>query len=278
MDAQDMPGDTEVMDAVDMPADTETMASQETAGDTQPMPAQERRFSDTSELVDPIDRSPENMESASGYAGSQAKEDGYGAFRTRVRLAGGEVVDAIVKVFPGEAAAKFQQEVAGAQAAAATGIGPEFYGVVPVPNGPGARRGTNDVAFAMEPVEGAFAFPGTDSGDPGHARAVTESQAAAGRITDGTIESAQDFSSAILNEGYYYDGEFQGLIGPNGDWRPIDFGPVKPLPPPENVAAYEYALAEHNRHVNEEIESMERARREASPDYIPDDPTDRTSR
>ena len=57
----------------------------------------------------------------------------YGAFRTQVKLASGEVVDAVVKIYPGEDAAKFNREVVGAQAAAATGMGPEFYGQVSIP-------------------------------------------------------------------------------------------------------------------------------------------------
>jgi hypothetical protein len=127
------------------------------AGDTQPTAA--RRFSETSELEQPIDRAPENRMSVSGYAGSLPKEGGYGAFRTKVRLESGEVVDAVVKIYPAEDGAKFNQEVVGAHAAANTGMGPEFYGRVPVPNGPDASPGTNDLAFAMEPVEGIAADP-----------------------------------------------------------------------------------------------------------------------
>jgi len=153
--------DTQPMESQEVPGDIETMPTQETAGDTTPMPAQQepRRFSDTSELVDPINRAPENRSSVSGYAGSLPP--GYGVFRSRVQLASGEVVNAVVKIYPGENAAQFNNEVAGAQAAAATGRGPEFYGQVQVPTGPEARKGVNDLAFAMEPVEGAFAFSGS---------------------------------------------------------------------------------------------------------------------
>jgi hypothetical protein len=242
---------------------------------TTPMAAQQqpaRRFSETSEPTESFSRAPENRMTVSGFSGSLP--EGYGVFRTRVRLASGEVVDAAVKIYPGEMASQFAKEVAGAQAAAATGMGPEFYGQVSVPiDAQYARPRTNDLAFAMEPIEGAFARHGTEPGDPGHAQAVAESEAAASRIGDNTIEDVHDFASAILNQGYYYGGshggEVQGLIGPGGEWRPIDFQGLNPLPSPQDAAAYQDAISEHERWVNDEVDNLQRAR----DDFVDEDPT-----
>jgi hypothetical protein len=247
------------------------------AADTTPMPAQQepRRFSETSELAQPIDRAPENRMSVSGYEGSLP--EGYGVFRTPVRLESGDVVDAVVKIYPGEMAGRFNSEVAGAKAAARTGQGPEFYGEVEVPtDAQYARKGTNDLAFAMEPIEGAFAATGSEPGQPGHQQAVAESAAAAARIGDHTIQDVRNFGDSILEQGYYYGGshggEVQGLIGPNGEWRPIDFQGLNKLPPEENAAARAEALREHEVWVQDEVNNLERSRRERE-GFPEEDPT-----
>jgi len=230
--------------------------------DTQVMPAQEpRQFSETSELTEPINR--ENRMSVSGFPGSLPP--GYGVFRTRVRIASGVVVEAVVKIYPPDMAGQFSSEVAGAQAAANTLMGPEFYGVVPVEGSGG------DLAFAMEPVEGAFARHGSEKGAADYETAVAQSAEAASRITDRTIQDVYDFSKAILEQGYHYGaggGEVQGLIGPNGEWTPIDFQGLKPLPAPDSPA-YDAAIKEHESRIQDEVNFLEKAR----PDFVDEDPT-----
>ena len=226
------------------------------------------------ELTSPIDRAPDNRMSVSGIPGSLP--EGYGVFHKPVRLPTGEVVDAVVKIYPGDMAAKFEQEVAGAMAAARTGLGPRFYGRVPVATDARyAQKGQSDVAFAMEPVEGAFAHPGVGPRDPGYAEAAAESAQAAGRINDQTIRDVRDFAAAVVDQGYYYGGqnlgEVQGLVGPGGRWKAIDFQGLAPLPADPTLRAT--ALTEHEGSVQQEIQNLEKARAKHD-GFVDEDPTD----
>jgi hypothetical protein len=226
------------------------------------------------ELTSPINRDPRNRMSVSGLPGSLP--EGYGVFRKAVRLPSGEVVDAAVKIYPGELAARYEAEVAGAMAAARTGRGPRFYGRVPIATDPHFAGRGQDLAFAMEPVEGAFARPGLRPSDPGYAAAAAESAQAASRITDQTFRDVHDFAQAILDQGYYYGGshggEVQGLIGPGGRWTPIDFQGLSPLPTEPNARAA--AIAEQKTWVQDEINNLQRARdnHNGIPDEEPTDP------
>ena len=226
------------------------------------------------ELTSPIERSPDNRMSVSGFPGSLPP--GYGVFRKSVQLPTGEVVDAVVKIYPGERAPQYAKEVAGAMAAARTGLGPRFYGRVPIATDPRyARPGQPDLAFAMEPVEGAFAHPGIEPGDPGYAAAAAESAQAAGRINGQTFRDVRDFADAVLDQGYAYGGagggEVQGLIGPGGRWKPIDFQGLSPLPTDPTLRAE--ALTEHAMWVQDEINNLQKARDDHN-GFADEDPTD----
>ncbi len=226
------------------------------------------------ELTSPIDRSPDNRMSVSGYPGSLPP--GYGVFRKPVRLPSGEVVDAVVKIYPGERAPQYEKEVGGAMAAARTGLGPRFYGRIPVATDARyAQKGRSDLAFAMEPVEGAFAQPGVDPGDPGYAAAAAESAQAAGRINGQTFRDVRDFGDAVLDQGYAYGGagggEVQGLIGPAGRWKPIDFQGLAPLPADPTLRAE--ALSEHDGWVQRELDDLQKALDEHN-GVVDPDPTD----
>jgi hypothetical protein len=207
-------------------------------------------MSGTAELVRPLDR--ESQLSASGFKGSLAEDrKGFGAFPGRVMTEQGNVVDAVVKIIPPGKRGReiFDREVAGAKAAAATGTGPAFYGVLPVENG---------LAFAMEPVRGGFPdSPGTlPKGSPERQTAEREAQAARLSVTAQAAQDARNYGDALLHQGYgYYKGEIQGLIGPDGRWRPIDFAGIDPLPagPAERAAA----LARHHETVEQQAKHLE---------------------
>jgi hypothetical protein len=227
------------------------------------------------ELTSPINRDPRNRMSVSGYPGSLP--EGYGVFRRPVRLPSGEEVDAAVKIYPADRAERYESEVAGAMAAARTGLGPHFYGRVPIAADPHWTIGRGpDLAFAMEPIEGAFAFPGVEPGEPGYAAAAAESAQAAGRINDHTFQDVRDFAQAILDQGYYYGGshggEVQGLVGPGGIWTPIDFQGLHPLPTEPTARAE--AVEEQQMWVQDELNNLQRARDEhhGIPDEEPTDP------
>jgi len=127
----------------------------------------------------------------------------------------------------------------------------------------------------MEPVEGAFAHPGIEPGDPGYAAAAAESAQAAGRINGQTFRDVRDFADAVLDQGYAYGGagggEVQGLIGPGGRWKPIDFQGLSPLPTDPTLRAE--ALTEHAMWVQDEINNLQKARDDHN-GFADEDPTD----
>ena len=64
--------------------------------------------SEHAELTSPINRDPEQPHVGLRRTGD-ASQGRYGVFRQPVRLPSGEVVDAAVKIFPGELAARYEQ-------------------------------------------------------------------------------------------------------------------------------------------------------------------------
>jgi hypothetical protein len=182
-----------------------------------------RVVSETAEIVS-IDRT--KPIGASGFKGSTAGgRPGYGAFDAKIKLPNGQELDAVVKVVkPKKGAANaefFANEVAGAKAAAETGYGPEFYGVVE----------TGDaLAFAMSKVEGGFTQNYAEVGSPGYAKAQAETDAVINALTPQTGQDVRNYGDALWKLGYTAGGDTQGLVGSDGRWRPIDFSSVKKVP------------------------------------------------
>ena len=194
--------------------------------------------------------------SSGGDAGKLAfsKPGKFGVFEAT--LPDGQKV--AVKIYPDQGGsgdadqrARFARDMAALEAASRTSLGPGFFGEVNV--GP-RRRG-----FAMERIEGDFAEaqPRTD-------RELTDSERIAerlaqARITDGTLEDVKQFGEELLGQGYYYDGEIQGLIDFKGRYRPIDFEKVRPLSrDPQDTSG---ANEEPSGEISNEIEDLQSLRR-----------------
>jgi hypothetical protein len=158
-----------------------------------------------------------------------------------------------VKIYPDTAGRgdanqreRFAHDMAALEAASRTTLGPKFYGEVNVGR---RRRG-----FAMERIEGDFpeAQPRTD-------RELTDSERfaerlARARITDRTLENIAQFGRELLDQGYYYDGEIQGLIDFKGRYRPIDFEKVRPLSRDPLIRAEQ--TRNHQERINNEISDL----------------------
>jgi hypothetical protein len=63
----------------------------------------------------------------------------------------------------------------------------------------------------------------------------------------------------LLSQGYYYDGEIQGLIDFRGRYRPIDFEKVRPLSGDPEIRAVQ--LRNHQDRISNEIEDLQSLRR-----------------
>jgi hypothetical protein len=181
-----------------------------------------RVVSDSADVVS-IDRT--KPIGASGFKGSTASRKRYGVFEARIKLPNGQEVDAVVKILKpntGNVDAEFfAREVAGAKAAAETGFGPEFYGVVPM---------GNDWAFAMGKVEGGFTQNYAHPGEPGYAQAEAETQTVVNALSPQTPADVRAYGDALWKLGYACTGDTQGLVGSDGRWRPIDFSGVEKVP------------------------------------------------
>ena len=79
------------------------------------------------------------------------------------------------------------------------------------------------------------------------------------RITDGTLNDVQQFGNELLGQGYYYDGEIQGLIDFGGRYRPIDFEKVRPLSADPRIRAEQ--LRSHQDRLINEIDDLQSLRR-----------------
>jgi hypothetical protein len=111
---------------------------------------------------------------------------------------------------------KFEEDLAGAKAAAASG-GPKCYGETPA--GSGKR------AFAMEKVETGFTTIAPTGKETAAELIAIEKEAKffASKVTPQTVNGMDAYSARLLKNGHYYDGEVQGIVDAQGRWRPIDF-------------------------------------------------------
>jgi hypothetical protein len=176
---------------------------------------------------------------SAGWKGSVAGAGGgQGVFRGRVATAAGEH-DAALKLFLPSRQAYVTNEIEGARAAEATGYGPKVYGAVEVPADP-ATGAPRRIGFAMSVQEGGMFDPQSPN-DPAN---VAEARANADRINDRTLADLDDYAKKLLAGGHYYVGDLQGFIGPHGEYLPIDFGTIKPLPP-KGTPEYAAALKRH---------------------------------
>jgi hypothetical protein len=187
--------------------------------------------------------------SASGFKGTLAGREGFGVFEGMIP---GVRRPVAIKVYPENMAEQFGHDLAGAEAASRTGVGPKCYGEIPA--GPGKR------AFAMEKIEGGFVenMSTAPVGSPEYLAAQKQAQLVSKSVTQQTVNDIETFSQKLLKGGHYYDGEVQGLIDSSGRWRPIDFQPVRPLPPASEKAAYDAAILRHNDMIGMEKDQMAR--------------------
>jgi hypothetical protein len=174
-----------------------------------------------------------------------------------------------VKIYPDEGGRgdanqreRFARELAGAEAASRTRSGPKFHGEVNV----GRRR----LGYAMERIEGDFAEAATRT-----ERALTDSERIAerlaqARITERTLQNVQLFGMELLGQGYYYDGEIQGLIDFSGRYRPIDFEKVRPLSRDPEIRAEQ--TRNHQEQIGNEIADLRELRKPPEPDLPADLP------
>jgi hypothetical protein len=158
-----------------------------------------------------------------------------------------------VKIYPDEGGSgdanqreRFARELAAAEAASRTRSGPRFHGEVNV----GRRR----LGFAMERIEGDF-----PEAQPRTARDLTDSERIAerlaqARISERTLQDVERFGNELLAQGYYYDGEIQGLIDFKGRYRPIDFEKVRPLSTDPQIRAEQTRT--HQERISNEIEDL----------------------
>jgi hypothetical protein len=179
--------------------------------------------------------------SSSGYAGTlQGK--GFGVFEGRIP---GIKDPVAIKVYP-EGHPVFANDLAGAQAASRTGYGAKFYGEVPA--GPGKR------AFAMEKVPGSF----PDAAAGASTAEIAEAAQAAASVTTRTVTDIRTYGQKLLDEGFYYKGEVQGLVDKSGRWRAIDFQPIRELPSKANAAEYAKAVNDHWSNIDREANMLEK--------------------
>ena len=155
---------------------------------------------------------------------------------------------------------RFARDLAGAEAASRAHQGPRFYGEVDV----GRRR----LGYAIERVEGDFAETATRT-----ERVLTDServaeQLAQAQITDRTLRDVEQFGKELLDQGYYYNGDLQGLIDFNGRYRPIDFEQVRRLSRDPQIGAEQ--TRNHQEQISREIENLQ-SLRTAPIDRLPAD-------
>ena len=216
-------------------------------------------LSNRAEILGTLDRT--NPMEVSGFAGSLAGANPrFGAFEHRIKTEQGTEVTAVIKVMRANRAQAFQNELAGAKAASATGLGPPFYGVVDVPGG---------LAFAMGKVEGGFTqnFSNAPKDSPEYATAAAETAQATAAVSPQTVRDMENYGDALVHLGYHYSGELQGLIGPDGRWRPIDFAGVSALP--ADPAARTKAITRHRDQITDEVKTLEKQMAKSPPSKTP---------
>ena len=160
---------------------------------------------------------------------------------------------AVVKVFRTETAeetALFLRELEGAKAAGTGKNSAKFFGEVPV--GKPGQRG-----YAMSKVEGGFTEAYDLPGMTAEEIARLEQNAAehAANVRSYTAADVRAYGRDLVDRGYVsYD--VQGLVGPDGHWRAIDFGGVRKLPAPDDPE-YMLMIGRHNDLVEREAQIME---------------------
>lgn len=205
-----------------------------------------RIVSETS-IIQSIDRT--KPISASGDKGSTSAHQGCGAFEARIQIENGQTLDAVVKILPPGKNYHdvFVREVEGAKVAAETGIGPEFYGVTHVQDG---------YAFAMGKVEGFFPSNMLRPEHPDFAQAEIESRQAIDSLAPEASQDVRNFGVELVKRGYHVNGDLQGLIGPDGRWRPIDFSAIQKLP--DNPVDRLVAVKDHTGYIEREAGFLDR--------------------
>ncbi|MFH0784921.1 MAG: hypothetical protein V2B20_23610 [Pseudomonadota bacterium] len=173
---------------------------------------------------------------SAGYKGSSTVE-GCGVYRSRIP---GIDKDVAIKIYP-KNHPNFMNDLNGARAAEKTGMGPKVYGEVNV--------GPDKQGFAMDIVEGGFA----DATGGASAAETAEANFNASKVTMQTVADIEEYSRRLLSQGNCYLGDLQGLVDEAGRWRPIDFAPIRKLPPPTDTAAYEEALRMHGSTFEREV-------------------------
>ncbi|HXH23321.1 MAG TPA: hypothetical protein VNN10_14955 [Dehalococcoidia bacterium] len=190
--------------------------------------ASTRIVSETATLVS-IDRTaPVGKQHKGATAGAGG---GLGVFDARVRLPSGQEVDVKVKILSKKRHADvFAREVEGAKAAAvATDRAPAFFGVVDIPPDP---RFADGLGFAMETVPGGFMESYAKPGTPEFAEAEALTKASIDALSPQTMADIKNYGDQLWNLGYFAKGDAQGLVDPQGRWRPIDFSSVARQPDP----------------------------------------------
>jgi hypothetical protein len=178
--------------------------------------------------------------SSSGSASSLVPADQYGVFEGTIP---GVKDPVAIKVYP-DPHSVFAPDLEGAEAAAKTGYGPKFYGKV--------DAGSGKQAFAMEKIAGGFPTPGARTKE-----AIEQAAKAAASITRQTIADIEDYSRKLLQEGYYYSGEVQGLVDDKGRWRPIDFQAIRKLPL-QGAPGYDKAVKTHKGNIEDEVKLLKK--------------------
>jgi hypothetical protein len=161
--------------------------------------------------------------SSGGQSGVTAQTPGCGVFEGSYP---GARTPVVIKMYPASEAdlVYMHREMEAARAAEATGRGPRVYGEVR-----GMYNGNQPrVGFAMEKVEGNMTIE-FDEEELGHltpaerAKALSELQAGQRAVTRQTVQDVRDFGDRLWSQGYYCQGDLQGLVDAQGRWRPIDF-------------------------------------------------------
>jgi hypothetical protein len=251
-EAKMAPGDATPASKADAPASGSASATD------RPQMSTERPVSRTAAVVEGLDRrKPLGVSGDAGTVGRSQRR--FGVFEAKVKTEDGRVVDCVVKIMPKKSQAHdfepfdmlphFQAEVEGAIAASRTGLAPEFLGVVDVQGGYG---------YAMSRVPGAFVHNESRArkGSAEWNKAEAEASLARDAVTRETAQDVRRFGEELYRLGYgYHEGEIQGLVGPDGRWRPIDFAGIRPLPT-DPVEALN-ARQDHLNAVEREAQTME---------------------
>lgn len=179
--------------------------------------------------------SNQNAISSAGFGSDKAMQ-GIGMFKTRIP---GVAKEVIVTVMPIEKQSEFNQQLAGAIAAASTGIGPKVIGKIDV--------GEKKLGFAMESVEGGFAdaFNNNDKDPAVVANNKLDMLRSAVNINGTTFNDVDKYRNSIWDAGIRYVGPVEGFVAADGHWRPINFYSTKGF---EDDTILTLARQQHDAH------------------------------